>query len=91
MLRPYFRVGLGTDYASLVTRYDGGVIMIILNGRDYDLTKEMSVKELIDECRYIFPMKIVTVNGTIIKKEEYGNFIIKQNDKVDIIHLMSGG
>ena len=65
--------------------------MIILNGREYDLKKEMSVQELIDECRYIFPLKIVKVNKKVVKKEDYKSFIIKQDDKVDVIHLISGG
>jgi sulfur carrier protein len=65
--------------------------MIILNGRDYELDEEITVQELIDRCRFIFPMKVVKINGKLVKKEAYNKTIVKLNDKVEVIHLISGG
>lgn len=65
---------------------------IILNNNNEELNGiEMTVQRLLDEKKFTFKMLIIKVNGKIIKKDEYKNTIIKDGDKVDVIHLISGG
>ena len=65
--------------------------MIVLNGKNYELDEEITVQELIERCRFIFPMKVVKINGKLIKKDEYITASVKPDDIVEVIHLISGG
>lgn len=53
--------------------------------------KEISVKDLLAEQKFTFKMLIVKINNAIVKRDDYEKTIIKDGDKVDVIHLMSGG
>jgi len=65
---------------------------ITLNNRKEKLDFEkITVQELLDIKKFTFKMIIVKVNGTLVEKSDYKNKIIKEGDKVDVIHLMSGG
>ncbi|MFA4853397.1 MAG: sulfur carrier protein ThiS [Bacteroidales bacterium] len=65
---------------------------IILNNTETELdNNEITVQELLNVRKFTFKMLIIKVNGTIVKKDEYENTIIKDGDKVDVIHLISGG
>lgn len=65
---------------------------INLNNNNTELNyKEISVKDLLEVQKFTFKMLIIKVNGIIVKKDDYENKIIKNGDKVDVIHLISGG
>ncbi len=65
---------------------------ITLNNRITELNfNEISVSKFLEEQKFTFRLLTVRVNNVIIKKENYSSFIIKDSDKVDIIHMMSGG
>ena len=65
---------------------------INLNNREISLAGEsFSVRELLNVMRYIFPMIVVTVNGRMVKEEDYERVFISDGDRVEAIHLISGG
>lgn len=63
------------------------------NNREFIDTNKASitVSELLQFKRYSFKMLVVKVNGTLIKKEQYGSAPIHKGDNVQVIHLISGG
>ena len=65
---------------------------INLNNNNTELNyKEISVKELLAVQKFTFKMLIIKINGVIVKKDDHETTIIKDGDKVDVIHLISGG
>jgi sulfur carrier protein len=65
---------------------------ITLNNNETELNvNEISVKDLLAVQKFSFKMLIIKLNGTLVKKEDYEKTIIRNGDKVDVIHLMSGG
>ena len=65
---------------------------ITLNNRLTELNfNEISVSKLLEEQKFSFRLLTVRVNNVVIKKEDRSLFIIKDGDKVDVIHMMSGG
>ena len=66
---------------------------ILLNNRDTEIEDKISltIKELFEIKRFTFPHIIVKLNGKLIRKEQYNETIINENDKVDAIHLIGGG
>lgn len=65
---------------------------INLNNNETELNfSEISVKNLLAEKKFTFKMLIIKINGVIVKKDDYETTIINNGDKVDVIHLISGG
>ncbi len=66
---------------------------IKVNNRDVVLEgyEKINVKDLLREMRYTFPMIVVKINGTLVRKNDYETTFIKDGDNVSAIHLISGG
>lgn len=65
---------------------------ITLNNRtesfDYEV---LSIVELIKVKNFTFKTLVVKINGQLVKKDQYTEAMVYTGDKVDIIHLISGG
>ena len=65
---------------------------IILNNNPEEFTADsMTIRQLLDERKFSFKLLIIKINGSLVKKDAYETTLIKDGDKVDVIHLMSGG
>lgn len=65
---------------------------IILNNRTEELNVDQAtVQELITLKNFTFRLLVTKVNGTLVKKGERENVVVRDGDKVDVIHLISGG
>ena len=66
---------------------------IVLNNRNdkIDGVNQMTVQELLDVKNFTFKFLVVKINGNVVRPGEYNEAIIKDGDKVSIIHLISGG
>lgn len=65
---------------------------IILNNRAEELNVDQAtVQELITLKNFTFRLLVTKVNGTLVKKGERENVVVRDGDKVDVIHLISGG
>ncbi|MBN2400568.1 sulfur carrier protein ThiS [candidate division KSB1 bacterium] len=65
---------------------------ISLNNKEESMAGEsISVRELLTLMKFTFPLIIVKINGRLIKKEDYERIFIGDGDRVEAIHLMSGG
>ena len=67
-------------------------MIITLNNRtesfDYEV---LSIAELIKVKNFTFKALVVKINGQLVKKDQYTEAKVYAGDKVDIIHLISGG
>jgi len=71
--------------------------MIRVNDKfDVEWQEGMTVNSILEVLKFTFPMIIVSVNGKVVPKSEYGtttaeSFAIADNDEVKVIHLIAGG
>ncbi|HBV88745.1 MAG TPA: thiamine biosynthesis protein ThiS [Desulfosporosinus sp.] len=65
--------------------------MIKVNGRDYPWRAELSVKQLLAEMNFTFPLIIVVINGKTVPKDEFTCTVIENGDDIQAIHLICGG
>ena len=65
--------------------------MIHVNGEQSEWSRGKTVRDVIKEKNYIFPLLIARINGKLIPRDEYDSAVIPDEATVDIIHLMSGG
>jgi thiamine biosynthesis protein ThiS len=65
---------------------------ITLNNRSETFDKElMSIAELIKIKNFTFKALVVKINGQLVRKNQYEEAVVHNGDKVDVIHLISGG
>ncbi|MCK4548106.1 MAG: sulfur carrier protein ThiS [Candidatus Eisenbacteria sp.] len=65
--------------------------MITVNGESVEWEEGMTVSSLLEKRRYTFPLIIVKINGTLVPRREFGQHPVADGDRVEAIHLMSGG
>tara|TARA_Y100000748_G_scaffold286242_1_gene269399 strand:+ start:427 stop:642 length:216 start_codon:yes stop_codon:yes gene_type:complete len=66
-------------------------LKIILNGKDYSIHGEKNINELINDLNLKNKSFALAVNGEVIKKEQFEDFIIMPNSKIEIISAVGGG
>ena len=65
---------------------------ITLNNRPEEIdAEELSVQGLIELKNFTFKLLVTKINGKLVKKEERDTALVHDGDRVDIIHLISGG
>lgn len=66
--------------------------MIRVNDKfDVEWQEGMTVNSILEVLKFTFPTIIVSVNGKVVSKSEYGATRIEDNDEVKVIHLIAGG
>ncbi len=51
----------------------------------------MAVDSLLKTIKFTFPMIVVSVNGKVVPRSEFGTTTIEDNDEVKVLHLVAGG
>jgi sulfur carrier protein len=65
---------------------------ILLNNREEEFEKEtLSVSEMLEVKKFTYKMRIIKINGTLIRKDKYDETMIRNGDNVQMLYLMSGG
>lgn len=65
--------------------------MIIVNGKAYKLETIMSLEQFLQVHNYRTARVAVERNGSIVARIEYGNVILEEGDKVEIVSFVGGG
>ncbi|MFA7227652.1 MAG: sulfur carrier protein ThiS [Melioribacteraceae bacterium] len=53
--------------------------------------EKLTINELLKLKKFSFTRLVVKINGTLIRREDYDSASLKENDNVEIIHMISGG
>jgi sulfur carrier protein len=64
---------------------------IQLNGKKITLNQKLSVFDLLKKYKLNTKKVAIELNGSIIAKINYKKKIIKNNDKLEIVHFIGGG
>ncbi len=64
---------------------------IQLNGKKITLKSNFSLLDLIKKYKLINKKIAIEYNGKIIQKTKYKKKILKNNDKIEIVHFIGGG
>jgi len=64
---------------------------ILLNGQTLDLQAPASLADLLEQQGYAQRRVAVEVNRSIVPKSQHGLHILREGDKVEIVHALGGG
>jgi len=64
---------------------------IVLNGEPREVTEGISVVGLLEAADYVHRRVAVEVNREIVPKSRHGERILREGDRIEIVHAMGGG
>tara|TARA_A100001011_G_scaffold393045_1_gene481950 strand:+ start:9 stop:212 length:204 start_codon:yes stop_codon:yes gene_type:complete len=64
---------------------------IQLNGKKVSIQQKISISDLLKKNKLDESKIAVEINGTILHKTKYKKKILKNNDKIEIVHFIGGG
>ncbi len=67
------------------------MINIIINGENRDIKENISLLQIIIELKIEDKVMAAAVNMEIVKKDNWNNYIPKNNDKLELLQFVGGG
>ena len=64
---------------------------MLINGQEYQLTKPLSLEQLLQTQGYRTNLVAVERNGAIVKRSEYASTTLTDADKLEIVSFVGGG
>jgi sulfur carrier protein len=64
---------------------------IQLNGEPFEVSKKITLNELLNKLKIQKNKVAVEINGEIVQRNKYENLILNKDDKVEIVHFIGGG
>ena len=64
---------------------------IQLNGKKVSIKQKLSISDLLKKYKLDERKVAIEVNGTILNKTKYKKKILKNNDRIEIVHFIGGG
>jgi thiamine biosynthesis protein ThiS len=67
---------------------------ILLNNKEEVLNSTKStltIEELLAMKKYSFKSLVIRINGELVRREDRQKATFKEGDRVEVIHLISGG
>ena len=65
--------------------------MITINGENVEYEGNFTVFDMLEKRGFVFPLLIVRINGKLVNRNSYEKTTISDEDRIDVIHMMSGG
>ena len=66
-------------------------IKITVNGKQMTVKLKFSIKNLIDKLKMPISKVAIELNKEIINKKNINKIILKNRDKLEIVHFIGGG
>ena len=65
--------------------------MVTVNNAPHPFSPGMTIKSLLEEKNYVFPMLVVKLNGTVVEDDDFAVTKVNDGDDVKAIHVFAGG
>lgn len=65
--------------------------MIIVNGKEINLTEDTTVAEYLEQNQYQVKRIAVELNGDILPKYSYSDTMLKDSDRLEVVTFVGGG
>lgn len=64
---------------------------MIINGKNHELKNKISITEMLEQLNLNKDKVVVEVNFEIVPKEQYCEWLLNKEDKVEIVSFVGGG
>ena len=64
---------------------------LIVNGEEKEFNENSTLQSVINELKIEDKVMAAAVNMEIVKKNEWNNYIVKNDDKLELLQFVGGG
>ncbi|QDF30063.1 sulfur carrier protein ThiS [Halarcobacter anaerophilus] len=64
---------------------------LIVNGEEKNFEEDSTLEEIIHELKIEEKVMAAAVNMEIVKKDEWNSFVVRENDKLELLQFVGGG
>jgi sulfur carrier protein len=64
---------------------------LTVNGDPHPWHEGLTVALLLKEKTFTFPLTVIHVNQRLVKRADYAKTLLADGDRVEVVHLVSGG
>ena len=65
--------------------------MITVNSVKYPFEENSSLRKVLEDLNFNVELTVCEVNKTLVKKIDYDNFIVTDNDEIEVFSFVGGG
>lgn len=65
--------------------------MITVNSVKYPFEENSSLRKVLEDLNFNVELTVCEVNKNLVKKIDYDNFIVTDNDKIEVFSFVGGG
>lgn len=66
-------------------------MIVHINGEEKELAAGLSVAGLLDELGIRPGRVVVELNREVLSREAHGSIVLKEGDRIEIVHFVGGG
>ncbi len=64
---------------------------VFINGETKEITEQFNLRELLKELSLPVERIAIELNKEVVRKKDWENILIKDADRVEIVHFVGGG
>lgn len=65
--------------------------MITVNSIQYPFEENSTLKKVLEDLNFNVELTVCEVNKNLVKKIDYDNFIVTDNDEIEVFSFVGGG
>lgn len=65
--------------------------MITVNSVKYPFDENSSLRKVLEDLNFNVELTVCEVNKNLVKKVDYDNFIVTDNDEIEVFSFVGGG
>lgn len=65
--------------------------MITVNSIQYPFEENSSLRKVLEDLNFNVELTVCEVNKNLVKKIDYDNFIVTDNDEIEVFSFVGGG
>lgn len=65
--------------------------MITVNSVEYPFKENSSLRKVLEDLNFNVELTVCEVNKNLVKKIDYDNFIVTDNDEIEVFSFVGGG
>jgi len=66
-------------------------VLVQVNGESREISQEASLEELLTNLSIPRERVAIELNQKVIRRAEWANSILREGDKIEIVHFVGGG
>ncbi len=66
-------------------------MIVTVNGEERDIEEGITLKKLINELGIKDKVMAAAVNMEIVKEDKWSKYVLKEKDRVELLHFVGGG